>query len=95
MLDQRLAALGTDYIDLFFIHGFGDNHTLDDAIDLVKSKEFKEAAEAIQKSGKARFVGFSSPPQGPGTASSRRPPRAGSSTRSCSSTGPGSTRIRP
>ena len=26
MVDQRLAALGTDYIDLFFIHGLGDDH---------------------------------------------------------------------
>ena len=59
MVDQRLATLGTDYIDLFFIHGLGDDHSLDDAINLVKSKEFKETAEAIRKSGKAKFVGFS------------------------------------
>ena len=59
MVDERLAALGTDYIDLFFIHGLGDDHTLDDAINLVKSQEFKETAEAIRKSGKARFIGFS------------------------------------
>jgi aryl-alcohol dehydrogenase-like predicted oxidoreductase len=59
MVDQRLATLGTDYIDLFFIHELGDNHRLDDAIHLVKSQEFKEVAEAIRKSGKARFVGFS------------------------------------
>ncbi len=59
MLDQRLATLGTDYVDLFFIHGFGDHHSLDDAINLVKGREFKEVAEAIRKSGKARFVGFS------------------------------------
>ncbi|GAC1469756.1 MAG: hypothetical protein NVSMB9_13950 [Isosphaeraceae bacterium] len=59
MLDDRLATLGTDYIDLFFIHGLGDEHKLDDAINLVKSKEFKEVAAAIRKSGKARFVGFS------------------------------------
>ncbi len=37
MLDKRCAALGTDYVDLFFIHSFGDNHKLDDAIALVKS----------------------------------------------------------
>ena len=59
MVDQRLETLGTDYIDLFFIHGLGDEHSLDDAINLVKSKEFKETAEAIRKSGKAKFVGFS------------------------------------
>ncbi|MHC5541866.1 aldo/keto reductase, partial [Singulisphaera rosea] len=59
MVDKRLAALGTDYIDLFFIHGLGDEHTLDEAINLVKSREFKETAEAIRKSGKAKFIGFS------------------------------------
>jgi predicted aldo/keto reductase-like oxidoreductase len=60
MLDERLETLGTDYIDLFFMHGFGDHHKLDEAINLVKSKEFKETAEAIRKSGKAKFIGFSS-----------------------------------
>ncbi len=59
MLDHRLEALATDYIDLFFIHGLGDDHSLDDAINLVTSKEFKETAEAIRKSGKAKFLGFS------------------------------------
>ncbi len=59
MLDQRLATLGTDYVDLFFIHGLGDEHKLDEAINLVKSQEFREVAEAIRKSGKAKFVGFS------------------------------------
>lgn len=60
MLDKRLEAVGTDYIDLFFIHGLGDDHTLDAAINMVTSQEFKETAEAIRKSGKARFIGFSS-----------------------------------
>jgi predicted aldo/keto reductase-like oxidoreductase len=59
MLDERLATLGTDHVDLFFIHGLGDHHSLDDAINLVKGPEFKEVAEAIRKSGKARFLGFS------------------------------------
>jgi aryl-alcohol dehydrogenase-like predicted oxidoreductase len=58
-LDQRLANMGTDYVDLFFIHSFGDNHTLDEALNFVKSKEFKETAEAIRKSGKSRLVGIS------------------------------------
>ena len=94
MLDKRLEALATDYVDLFFIHGLGDDHSLDDAINFVKCQEFKETAEAIRKSGKAKFVGFSTPPQGP------RPDHPGggrgrrSSTRSCSSTPPGSTRTR-
>ncbi len=60
MVDQRLATLGTDHIDLFFIHGLGDDHTLDDAINMVTGQEFKETADAIRKSGKAKFIGFSS-----------------------------------
>ena len=60
MLDQRLETLGTDYVDLFFIHGLGDQHSTDQAIEMVTSKEFKETADKIRKSGKARFVGFSS-----------------------------------
>ncbi len=59
-LDQRLEALGTDYVDLFFIHGLGDEHSLDDAMNFVKGKEFRETAAAIRASGKAKFVGFSS-----------------------------------
>jgi uncharacterized protein len=57
-LDQRLAALKTDYVDLIFIHALGDHH-FDKVADWPKSKEFKETAEAIRKSGKAKFVGFS------------------------------------
>jgi aryl-alcohol dehydrogenase-like predicted oxidoreductase len=58
-VDQRLAALGTDYIDLYMIHGLGDEHSLDVTIDMVKGQELKETAERIRKSGKARFIGFS------------------------------------
>jgi aryl-alcohol dehydrogenase-like predicted oxidoreductase len=57
-LDERLEALGTDYIDLIFIHALGDQD-IQTEIDWPKSREFKEAAEAIRKSGKAKFVGFS------------------------------------
>ena len=59
MLDERLADLKTDYVDLFFIHALGDHHSLDDAVKMATSKEFKETADAIRKSGKAKFVGFS------------------------------------
>jgi aryl-alcohol dehydrogenase-like predicted oxidoreductase len=58
-LDRRLAALGSDYVDLFFIHSFGDYHKLDDAIAMVKSKELKQAFDAAKKSGKARLLGIS------------------------------------
>ena len=94
MVDQRLEALGTDYIDLFFIHGLGDDHPLDEAIEFVKSAEFKETADKIRKSGKAKFIGFSTHHQHraadhPGGGRGRA-----SSTRSCSSTRPGWTRTR-
>jgi uncharacterized protein len=57
-LDERLDALKTDYVDLIFIHAVGD-HDFATEVNWPKSKEFKETAEAIRKSGKARFVGFS------------------------------------
>ena len=65
MVDDRLKSLGTDWIDLFFVHGLGDDHSLQDATDMVAGKgeigrEFKVAADAIRKSGKAKFIGFSS-----------------------------------
>jgi aryl-alcohol dehydrogenase-like predicted oxidoreductase len=59
MVDDRLAALGTDYIDLYMIHGMGDDHSLDEALVFVKGQELKEAADSIRKSGKAKFIGFS------------------------------------
>jgi uncharacterized protein len=55
MLDQRLASLKTDYVDLFFIHGIGGPQKL----GWPKSKELKDTIATIKKSGKARFVGFS------------------------------------
>jgi predicted aldo/keto reductase-like oxidoreductase len=54
MVDRRLAALKTDYLDLIYIHGLGGNQ-----VDWPKSEEFKKTADAIRKSGKCRFVGFS------------------------------------
>ena len=59
MLDKRLATLQLDSVDLFFLHGLGDNHTPDECVEIIKGKEFKETADKIRKSGKAKFVGFS------------------------------------
>ncbi len=53
-LDQRLAALKTDFIDLLFFHGLKSSET-----GWPKSKELKDAAEALKKTGKVKFVGFS------------------------------------
>ncbi|APW63702.1 aldo/keto reductase [Paludisphaera borealis] len=59
-VDERLATLKTDYIDLFFVHGLGDKHSTDEAVRFVKSKEFGEVADKLKKSGKIKFIGFSS-----------------------------------
>ena len=59
MLDQRLAALQTDYVDLLFVHALGDHHDPQVAMAFAKSVEFARTIERIKNSGKARFVGFS------------------------------------
>ena len=53
-LDQRLERLQTDYVDLLFFHGLSSAET-----DWPKSKELKEAIAALKKTGKVKFVGFS------------------------------------
>jgi aryl-alcohol dehydrogenase-like predicted oxidoreductase len=58
MVEKRCAAMGTDYIDLFFVHSFGDNG-LDASLDLLRSKELKAAAAAAKKSGKLKLFGIS------------------------------------
>lgn len=60
MIDKRCEALATDYIDIFMIHGLGDDHKLDDAIAFVKGDKIKAVADKLRKSGKAKFIGFSS-----------------------------------
>jgi predicted aldo/keto reductase-like oxidoreductase len=52
-IDERLASLGTDYIDLLFFHGLSSEQ-----VDWPKSKAMKEACAAVRKTGKVRFVGF-------------------------------------
>ena len=57
-LDKRLAALQTDYVDMFLIHGIGGGYG-PQSLEWPKSKELKDTIETIKKSGKAKFVGFS------------------------------------
>jgi predicted aldo/keto reductase-like oxidoreductase len=60
LLDKRLETLQVDSVDAYFLHGLGDDHPeLDTCLEILKSKEFKETADAIRKSGKAKFFGFS------------------------------------
>ncbi len=53
-LDQRLERLGVDQIDLLFFHGLNTGQ-----VEWPKSVEMKDACEALKKTGKVRFVGFS------------------------------------
>ena len=57
-LDERLEALQTDYVDLIFYHAMGDRN-FDLELQWLRSKEMRQAADAIRSSGKAKFVGFS------------------------------------
>ena len=58
-LDHNLERLQLDSVDLFFFHGLGDQHTTDQCLEFLKGKEFRETADAMKKSGKVKFVGFS------------------------------------
>ena len=55
LIDQRLAACGTTYLDAFYIHGIGGANRL----DWPRSDAYKKTAEALKKSGKVRMFGFS------------------------------------
>ena len=77
-----MEATGTDHLDLYFWHAMDDRR---EKVDYCKSKEFGDAVEVIKKSGKAKFVGFSTHNAG-ATSTCRPPPRAGSLTSSWSST---------
>ena len=65
MLDKRLAALATDYVDLFFIHGLGDEHSLDDAINFVKCTGIQGDGRRDPQVGQGQVPRLLDPPQGP------------------------------
>ena len=62
MIDERLAAMGIDYVDLFFIHGmspkYGQGTDLE-SMEWPKSDRLKKVFEQIKASGKAKYCGFS------------------------------------
>lgn len=59
MIDKRLKACGTDYLDAFYIHGLGPREYGDDAVNWPKRDQFKKVAEQLKSSGKVKLVGFS------------------------------------
>jgi len=59
MIDHRLAALGTTYLDAFYIHGIGPKEYGDASLTWPKSDAFKKVAAQLKSSGKCKLVGFS------------------------------------
>ncbi len=59
MVDKRLAACGTKYLDAFYIHGIGPREYGEDSLTWPKSDGFKKVAEKLKSSGKVKKVGFS------------------------------------
>ncbi len=59
MIDRRLEACGTKYIDLFFIHGIGTREYGEESLLWPKSESWKRAFAQIKDSGKAKLCGFS------------------------------------
>ena len=59
MIDKRLAALGTTYLDAFYIHGIGPKEYGEDSLNWPKSDAFKKVADQLKSSGKVKMVGFS------------------------------------
>lgn len=51
-LDDSLARLGVDYVDLFLVHGISD-------IGEVDNPEVRAFAERAKRDGRIRFIGFS------------------------------------
>ncbi len=59
MIDKRLAACGTTYLDAFYIHGLGPREYGDDSLNWPKSDAYRKVAEQLKSSGKVKMVGFS------------------------------------
>lgn len=59
MIDKRLEALGTDYLDLYFIHQLCPEVYGAESVNWGKSDVFRKVAETLKASGKVKLVGFS------------------------------------
>ncbi len=57
-IDKRLAACGTDFIDLFFIHMMDPKEYGEASLEWPKSKELKDVVAELKASGKVRHFGF-------------------------------------
>lgn len=58
-LDESLANMGVDYVDLFFTHAMGPKPYGKESVNWFKSDQMKGIFEDIKASGKAKMCGFS------------------------------------
>ena len=72
MLDKRLRALGTDYVDLIFIHSFGDNHPPGRRRRHAQGRGVPADGRGDQEVGQGPARGHLDPPQGPRRAAPGR-----------------------
>jgi len=59
MIDRRLAAIGTTYLDAFYIHGIGPGEYSEDSLNWPKSDAFKKnrrGPESIRQGQDGRFL---------------------------------------
>jgi predicted aldo/keto reductase-like oxidoreductase len=59
MIDRRLEACGTKYLDGFFIHGIGTREYGTASLEWLGSDEFKKTTDQLKSSGKVKQIGFS------------------------------------
>ena len=59
MIDRRLEAIGTNYLDLYFIHQLCPEVYGAESVKWGKSDVFRKVAEQLKSSGKVKMVGFS------------------------------------
>lgn len=59
MIDRRLEALGTTYLDLYFIHQICPQVYGPESVTWGKSDTFRKVADTLKESGKVKMVGFS------------------------------------
>jgi predicted aldo/keto reductase-like oxidoreductase len=61
MVDRSLETLQTNYVDLYLVHSLGGRGllgTVETDREIPLQKEWAAAADQLKKSGKVRFVGF-------------------------------------
>ena len=59
MVDRRLAAIGTEYLDAFYIHGIGPREYGPQSLEWPKSDTFKKVATQLKSIRQVKMVGFS------------------------------------